>query len=388
MLDNKGLLARLNPCFQSDMNKTSCAPAPLGARQHPQFRVSTKYTAARVLRTPQVSSRAAIAIKDHRLTRSKVPREPQFDAQSTAYLQDSFRAALPLPSHLDPGFEAALLHVLSNPGSMVRPRMVMRVASAYDLEAEAAHNLAFALEYFHTASLIFDDLPCMDNAIERRGAPCVHVEFGEASAILSALALINRAYALIWRAVAACPEESRPEVMTYIENRLGVDGLLNGQSLDLHYFALPHTRETTERIARGKTVSLIRLTLVLPAMLGAAPPREIQLLERIAVCWGLGYQIIDDLKDVLQGAAETGKTAARDELLDRPNIATAIGICGAVERLEKLMRIGDQTLRNLLVHRPALSFLSGLRSDLEGELRQVTESACDLAEEATARVRA
>ena len=74
--------------------------------------------------------------------------------------------------------------------------------------------------------------------------------------------------------------------LAYIEQRLGVEGLLNGQSLDLHYSTLPHTRETTERIARGKTVSLIRLTLVLPAMLGGAPAREIQLLERIAALLG------------------------------------------------------------------------------------------------------
>lgn len=258
---------------------------------------------------------------------------------------------------------------------MIRPRMVMRVAAAYDLDRGAAHNVAIALEYFHTASLIFDDLPCMDNAVERRGAPCVHIRFGEANAVLSALALINRAYALVWRAVAATPPHGRHDVTTYIEKRLGVDGLLNGQSLDLHYSALPHTLETTERIARGKTVSLIRLTLVLPAMLGGAPPREIQLLERIAVCWGFGYQIIDDLKDVLQSPSETGKTAARDELLDRPNIASAIGICGAVQRLERLMGIGDRTLRRLLVRRPALSFLSKLRGDLESELREVTESA-------------
>lgn len=316
-----------------------------------------------------------------------MPTEPKFDQQSTARLQESFYDSLPLPSALDPGFEDALRHVLSNPGSMVRPRMVLRVASAYGLDPDAAHNVAFALEYFHTASLIFDDLPCMDNAIERRGVPCIHVEFGEASAILSALALINRAYSLIWRAVADCPREGRHHVMSYIEKRLGVEGLLNGQSLDLHYSTLPHNRETTERIARGKTVSLIRLTLVLPAMLGGAAAREIQLLERIAVCWGLGYQIIDDLKDVLQSATETGKTAARDELLDRPNIASAIGICGAVERLERLMRIGDRTLHHLLIHRPALSFLSKLRSDLEGELRQVTDSACELAEEATAKER-
>ena len=320
-----------------------------------------------------------------------MPREPQFDEHNSALLQESFRTSLPLPAFLDPAFEEALRHVLSNPGSMVRPKMVHRVGAAYNLDTEAAHNVAIALEYFHTASLIFDDMPCMDNATERRGAPCVHVEFGEATAILTALALINRAYALIWRAVAACPvdrpHEARHHVISYIEKRLGVEGLLNGQSLDLHYSTLPHTRETTERIARGKTVSLIRLTLVVPAILGGAPAREIQLLERIAVCWGLGYQTIDDLKDVLQSATETGKTAARDELLDRPNIAGVIGICGAVERLERLMRIGDLTLHRLLIYRPALSFLSKLRSDLEGELRQVTDSACEMAEEAVTRER-
>jgi len=122
-------------------------------------------------------------------------------------------------------------------------------------------------------------------------------------------------------------------------------------------------------------------------MLGGAPAREIQLLERISVCWGLGYQAIDDLKDVLQSASETGKTAARDELLDRPNIARAIGVCAAVERLERLLHVGDLALQRLLVHRPALSFLSNLRSDLESELRQVTDSACEMAEEAATKGR-
>ena len=121
--------------------------------------------------------------------------------------------------------------------------------------------------------------------------------------------------------------------------------------------------------------------------MAALPAREIQLLERIAVCWGLAYQAIDDLKDVLQSATETGKTAARDELLDRPNMASAIGVCGAVERLERLLRVGDLTLHRLLVHRPALSFLSKLRSDLEAELRRVTDVACEMAEEALTRER-
>ena len=121
---------------------------------------------------------------------------------------------------------------------------------------------------------------------------------------------------------------------------------------------MPHSRETTERIARGKTVSLIRLTLVLPAMLGGASPREMQLLERIALYWGLAYQMTDDLKDLLDCQAKAGKTVARDLLLDRPNAASAMGIPAAVERLMRFIDLGDRSLARLLRARPGLSFLS------------------------------
>ena len=314
----------------------------------------------------------------HPIMRLNVPAEFGLDELNTTQLAEDFRALLPVPAGLDPHFEAALCHVLENPGSLVRPRMVLQLAAAYGLEPARANRLAIALEYFHTASLIFDDLPCMDDATHRRSAPCVHVAFSEPGAILSALALINRAYALIWQALAGSPPATQPQVMEYLEKRLGVEGLLNGQSLDLHYATLPHTRETTERIAHGKTVSLIRLTLVLPALLAGAPEREVRQLERIAACWGLGYQIVDDLKDVLQSVAETGKSVARDILLDRPNMATAIGIPNAVERLNRLIRLGDHTLKRLLRTRPGIEFLGKLRSDLQDELSRVTESACEM----------
>ena len=291
---------------------------------------------------------------------------------------DAFKTFLPLPAALDPHFEEALRHVLDNPGSLVRPRMVFQVATAYGLDEAAAKDLAIALEYFHTASLVFDDLPCMDNAFERRGVPCVHFAFGEAGAILTALALINRAYALSWQAVSGSSPHVQPRALAYIEQCLGLNGLLNGQSLDLHYSTLPHNRETTERIARGKTVSLIRLTLVLPAMLGGASAREIQLLERIALYWGLGYQMVDDLKDVLENAAQAGKTVARDLLLDRPNVASAMGVPAAVERFTRFIHMRDRTLRQLLKSRPELSFLGKLRNDLEEELVRVTENASEL----------
>jgi len=295
----------------------------------------------------------------------------------TVRMEEKFQHALPIPEDLEPGLRGALRHLLLHPGSMVRPKLVSQVASAYGMAAGAASNLAVALEYFHTASLVFDDLPCMDNAAARRGAACVHLPFGEAGAILAALALINRAYALTWKALSGRPREIQAAAMEYLEQRLGVNGLLNGQSLDLNYAGLPHDRETTERIACGKTVSLIRLTLVLPAMLGGASRREVRFLERMAMCWGLGYQMVDDLKDLLQSSAESGKTAARDLHLDRPNIALAIGVPAAVARLTRLIRLGDRMLLRLLALRPSLGFLGRLRTDLESELARATESACE-----------
>jgi geranylgeranyl diphosphate synthase, type II len=285
----------------------------------------------------------------------------------------AFGSSLPLPNDLEPTIESALRYVLENPGSLVRPQIVMQMSLAYSSSEESARDLAIALEYFHTASLLFDDLPCMDNATQRRGIPCVHLIFGESGAILTALALINRAYALAWRAVSSCSPAQQSRGFAYIERYLGVGGLLNGQSLDLNFGALPDNQETTERIALGKTVSLIRLSVVLPAMLGGAPAHHVRLLERIAVCWGLSYQILDDLKDLLQSEAEAGKTVARDLSLGRPNTALAIGIPRANERLRRLIRLGDRALQCLLTRRPDLSFLEDLGNNLRDEAARLPE---------------
>ena len=266
----------------------------------------------------------------------------------------------------------------------MRSRIVLQVSAAYGVSRPEAEKLAIALEYFHTASLVFDDLPCMDNASQRRGAPCIHLEFGESGAILAALAVINRAYALTWQAIYGCPVDRQRDAMAYVEEHLGVGGLLNGQSMDLQYSRLPHDLKTTERVAFGKTVSLIRLTVVLPALLGGAPAYELQLLDRIARYWGLSYQIVDDLKDVLQSASETGKTVSRDLSLDRPNISLAIGVPASVERLERLIALGDRALSRILERRPALSFLETLRANMQCEADRAVQNVCAITAEGVA----
>lgn len=292
-----------------------------------------------------------------------------------ARLLAAFGEGLSISPNVEPTLGGALRYLLTHAGSMVRPRIIYRLASAYGIAEEPSTEFAIALEYFHTASLVFDDLPCMDNATMRRGASCVHIAFGESAAILAALALINRAYALAWRAVGACAPERRGPAAAYLERHLGIQGLLNGQSLDLNFSKLPHTVDSTERVAQGKTVSLISLTLVLPAMAGGATQRELQLLHRISTCWGLSYQIVDDLKDVLESSSKSGKTAARDEYLDRPNMALAIGVDGAVDRLLRLIHAGDRSLEMLIQLRPRLAFLREFRGTLKDELNRIIEGA-------------
>lgn len=289
----------------------------------------------------------------------------------------AYRQNLPLPIEACPVLAAALCHVLGTPGSLIRMRVAYPMAISFGMEPQAALDAATAIEYFHTASLIFDDLPCMDDASQRRGAACVHRVYGEHEAILAALALVNRAYALAWKALFFSSSLEQAEAMEYVERLLGLGGLLSGQSRDLNFRRNAATPESTTLVARGKTVSLIRLSLVWPALLAGANPRELQLLERISLFWGLAYQAADDLKDVLGKALASGKTVARDALLDRPNLAIELGARATFARLERLLMLGDASFQTLLRRHSSLGFLEQLRYGLEAEVAALRTGALE-----------
>lgn len=294
------------------------------------------------------------------------------DPVMTAYRQN-----LPLPPDACPVLGDAIRHVFSAPGSLIRMRIANQLAISFGMEAQAALDAATALEYFHTASLIFDDLPCMDDASERRGAACVHRVFGEHEAILAALALINRAYALAWKSLAHCSLAAHTPAMEYLERMLGLSGLLSGQSRDLNFCSNTATAQAITLVAQEKTVSLIRLSLVWPALAAGAGNRELQLLERISLYWGLAYQAADDLKDVLATSAENGKTTARDALLERPNLAIQIGTHAAFARLERLLVLGDGFFQALLLRHSSLGFLEQLRYGLNSDIARLRTYVCD-----------
>lgn len=288
-------------------------------------------------------------------------------------LQEAFRKHLFVAATVEPNLAGALQETMQHPGSLFRAEIAFRIATVCGLPAASAERLAIALEYFHTASLLFDDLPCMDDAMYRRGALCVHQLYGEGTAILSALALINRAYALVWKVMGGATPENARAASEYLERYLGLSGILDGQSRDIHYGTSKVDSHTSQQIALEKTASLIRLPLVLPAILGGAPVEQRHLLHRLASFWGLGYQALDDLKDVLKGSQEIGKTTRRDELLHRPNVALELGTEQAIARHHRLSDIARRIILRLIALNPGLSFLAEVSARFDAETRATLE---------------
>ena len=259
-----------------------------------------------------------------------------------ALMAGSFANGMGSMERVEPRLAAALGDILARPGSMVRAVTAYLIGMEMGVTEEAARAVACGIEYLHTASLVFDDLPAMDDARTRRGAACPHVVHGEAVAMLAALAIINRGYAMIWQGIRRASPERRERSGDWVDARLGTCGVIGGQAFDLSGWRGEQSAAEVSEVAARKTGDLLRLTLVLPAIIGRGTDREIQLLDRIGMLRGLAYQAADDLKDVLCPENESGKTGGRDAELGRPNLILAEGFQATLRRFKRLRQMGDR----------------------------------------------
>lgn len=267
----------------------------------------------------------------------------------------------------------ALEDATENPGRLARAGLLLATAEAAGVPADEADRLACAVEFWHLASLLLDDLPCMDDAAERRGRACLHRVHGEATTILASLALINRAYTLVGEAFASRPEAVRREALAVVERAMGTRGIVGGQAADLGFADGRGDAAEVGRIAWRKTGALLSLGLVLPALWGGADAARLRDLRRLAVYWGLAYQAMDDLGDFL-AAEQTGKTTQRDAALGRPNLALAIGVAGTQRRIGRVLGRAQLGIMRLAAEDPRLLFLARWH-DRVFVTRQITRRA-------------
>ena len=248
-----------------------------------------------------------------------------FTARRT--LIDQFLAAL-RPKAPAP-LEAPLRRSLASAGKRVRGVLTLAVGEAFGAKPERLLPAAAAMEMIHASSLILDDLPAMDDALLRRGAPTLHREFGEDLAILSAVALLNHAYGLVAQAHADCAPRRWPmqQVMQRVVEAVGWDGTIAGEAVDLHSEGSTLDFDTLEFIHSRKTGALFVAAAAVGGMLANIHTAPLQRIEVFAKNLGLAFQITDDVLDVTSNPETLGKDVGKDE--QRLTFVKLAGVDGA-----------------------------------------------------------
>jgi geranylgeranyl diphosphate synthase type II len=222
---------------------------------------------------------------------------------------------------------SAIRYAVFPGGKRMRPILALMGSQIVRGEVDHAIPAACATEFLHASSLIFDDLPAMDDADVRRGRPALHLAFGEDTALLTALALLNQAYAIFGHTPALIREASQC---------IGVDGMIGGQAVDLDIRIAGGNPEKFDSRNR-KTTALMRLTLTAGAMACGAGDRDVAALARCGECLGEAYQIYDDLLDEFGRSEETGKTAHQDARHQRPSHVLEFGSDASRDHLSSLI---------------------------------------------------
>ena len=232
------------------------------------------------------------------------------------------------------GLGEAMRYAVLDGGKRLRPLLVLaarQAVAAGDGKAsagfdEAALRAACAVELIHAYSLVHDDMPCMDNDVLRRGKPTVHVQFGQAQALLAGDALQALAFELLAPEGAAVPEPVQARLCRLLARAAGAQGMAGGQAIDLAHVGCGMTEDALRHMHRLKTGALLQASVLMGAHCGNAAPAALQALADYGAALGLAFQVVDDILDVTQDSATLGKTAGKDAEQGKPTYVSLLGL--------------------------------------------------------------
>jgi len=210
-------------------------------------------------------------------------------------------------------------------GKRLRPILCLAAAEACGGDPEAAMPAACAVEVMHTYSLVHDDLPCMDDDDLRRGRPTCHKVYGEGMAVLTGDALLTEAFLMLSE---MAPTKRYPTAAFVAELALtgGSTRLIGGQVMDLDGEGRKLTKAQLVKIHEAKTAALLTSSIRLGAMSANATDARLEALTVFGHSLGLAFQVIDDILDVTQTTEKLGKTAGKDEAVDKATYPSILGL--------------------------------------------------------------
>ena len=205
------------------------------------------------------------------------------------------------------GLYEASRHLVDSGGKRLRPSMLLLAAEAAGGEALALAPAAVSIELVHNFTLIHDDI--MDNADVRRGRPAVHKIWGQSGAILAGDTLYSKAFQVLGMTAAS------PERILGAMNMLSrtCTAICEGQWLDMEFESKDRVTENEYmEMIEKKTGVLYGASAGMGGLLAGASPEVVRALDEFGRLTGMGFQLQDDVIDLLTPEEVSGKRQGGD----------------------------------------------------------------------------
>ena len=279
-------------------------------------------------------------------------------------IESAIDKCLPGDTVYPEGLHQAMRYSTLGGGKRLRGLLVLAAAEMVAKDGfahlkKAAYRLAAAVEMLHAYSLIHDDLPCMDDDDYRRGKLANHKVFGEAAAILAGDALLTESFGLLGQLEElGVPAPVVTKILREMAEAGGSRGLVGGQAVDLESEGKNISIDTLKYIHTHKTGALFRAVLRCGAMLGGATAQELDAVTEYAECFGLCFQITDDILDVVGDETKLGKKTGSDIEKQKVTYVSLYGIDKARELAVDTMRKAKSAVDDFKPHSNVLCSLA------------------------------
>jgi geranylgeranyl diphosphate synthase, type II len=239
----------------------------------------------------------------------------------------------------------------------LRAILILTVIENSGIDWKKYIGLASSIEYLQTATLIHDDLPCMDNSDMRRGKASNHKKFSENISVLTGDFLFSYTFYNILKEseIIKMPYETIVRINTVLFNSL--NRIIAGQTEELNFRGNNITEKQIIKIIQDKTACFIEACLVTGGIISGLDDKQIKYLSDFGIYFGTAYQISDDIIDIIGSEKIEGKKPGTDK---RNHLCTLPGKFGkkkALNSLKKYIHLAGNSLEKLTIKKEMLNNL-------------------------------